>query len=277
MLPDQQAEKLPLLDKLRRSLSDQRLAMLAPEQRKRALELRPRSDLRPVTVADLPSSVSVPMTERDGTAGKVALVFPRVVGSIGPKQLAIITDLIRDSIQRSGARAQAVGESLLFNDIAGAIWSDGPRATFAALALVCLLATLVFGKLGPSLWTIASLLVGVAWLLGAAAAARVRLNFLNFVVLPITFGIGIDYAVNIVQRWRLEGEGSMCRTVRETGGAVALCSATTIIGYASLLVADNRALSGFGLLASLGEVACLTSALLVLPAWIERRDRCKAE
>ncbi|HZZ83785.1 MAG TPA: MMPL family transporter [Anaeromyxobacteraceae bacterium] len=275
VLPDRQAEKLPLLATLRRSLSDRRLSQLEPEQRRRILEIRPRSDLRAVKVSDLPSSVSIPMTERDGTAGKVALVFPRVVGTLGPKELAEITDLIRGSIQRSGARAQAVGESLLFNDIAGAIWSDGPRATFAALALVCLLATIVFGKLRPSLWTIASLLLGVGWLLGAAAAARVRLNFLNFVVLPITFGIGIDYAVNIVQRWRLEGEGSMCRALRETGGAVALCSATTIIGYASLLVADNRALRGFGLLASVGEVACLTAALLVLPAWIDRRMGCK--
>ncbi|BDG10365.1 efflux RND transporter permease subunit [Anaeromyxobacter paludicola] len=277
VIPEHQDEKLPLLDKLRRSLSDQRLSKLPPDQRKLALELRPRPDLHPVTVAELPSSISVPLTERDGTAGRVALVFPRVVGTLGPKQLSEITGLVRGSIERSGVRAQAVGESLLFNDIAGAIWSDGPRATFAALALVCLLATLVFGRLRPSLWTVGSLLVGVAWLLGAAAAARVRLNFLNFVVLPITFGIGIDYAVNIVQRWQLEGEGSMCRTVRETGGAVALCSATTIIGYASLLVADNRALRGFGLLASLGEVACLTAALLVLPAWIERGDRCRTE
>ncbi len=277
MLPEHQAEKLPVLAKLRRSLSDQRLARLEPAQRRRALELRPRSDLRPVTVADLPASVALQMTERDGTAGKVALVFPRMIGTLGPKELSEITDLVRGSIRRSGARAQAVGESLLFNDIAGAIWSDGPRATLVALVLVCLLAVLVMGKLRPSLWTIASLLLGVAWLLGAAAAARVRANFLNFVVLPITFGIGIDYAVNIVQRWQLEGEGSMCRTLRETGGAVALCSATTIIGYASLLVADNRALRGFGLLASLGEVACLSAAVLVLPAWIDRGLRCRPE
>jgi hypothetical protein len=112
------------------------------------------------------------------------------------------------------------------------------------------------------------LLLGVAWLIGIAAAAHVRVNFLNFVVLPITFGIGVDYAVNIVQRYRIEGPGSLPRVVRETGSAVALCSCTTMIGYASLLVADNRALAGFGLLASLGEFTCISAALFALPAWM---------
>ena len=46
---------------------------------------------------------------------------------------------------------------------------------------------------------------------GAARAARqFKLNFLNFIALPITFGIGVDYAVNIVQRY--------VRDARSAGG-----------------------------------------------------------
>ena len=148
----------------------------------------------------------------------------------------------------------------------------GNHFPLLALAAVCILVAVVFRKMGPILMTCGSLLLGVAWLVGAAAAAQVRVNFLNFVVLPITFGIGVDYAVNIVQRYRLEGPGKMARVIRETGAAVALCSATTVIGYASLLVADNRALRGFGLLASLGELCCLSAALFALPAWIALRE-----
>jgi hypothetical protein len=54
--------------------------------------------------------------------------------------------------------------------------------------------------------------------------------------------------------------------VRGTGGAVGLCSLTTIIGYSSLLVAKNVGLFLFGLLAVFGEVACLTTAVVLLPA-----------
>jgi hypothetical protein len=166
-----------------------------------------------------------------------------------------------------------VGQGLLIIDLVDAIARDGPLATVLAFAAVVALVAIALRRLRPTALVVGSLLLGVAGLVGAAAWAQVRLNFINFVVLPITFGIGVDYAVNIVQRWRLEGPGSLDRVLRETGGAVALCSLTTIIGYGSLLVADNRALRGFGLLASAGELACITAALVALPAWLLRRKR----
>src|SRR5207247_1365898 len=54
--------------------------------------------------------------------------------------------------------------------------------------------------------------------------------------------------------------------VLSTGGAVALCSLTTVIGYSSLLLAKNRALFYFGVVAVIGELACLVTAVIALPA-----------
>jgi predicted RND superfamily exporter protein len=54
--------------------------------------------------------------------------------------------------------------------------------------------------------------------------------------------------------------------VQTTGGAVALCSLTTSLGYSSLLIAKNRALSSFGAVAVSGEASCLSTAVVVLPA-----------
>jgi hypothetical protein len=64
---------------------------------------------------------------------------------------------------------------------------------------------------------------------------QVKLQFLNFIALPITFGIGVDYAVNIVHRYVHEGAGGAITAVRETGGAVILCSLTTTLGYLALV------------------------------------------
>jgi predicted RND superfamily exporter protein len=271
-LPADAADKLPLVHELRDALSETRLQQLTPDVRSRAQRLRPPADAHPPTLNDLPKSIRRALVERDGTTGQIALAFPRKVGVLNTDELEAIRRLLRGSIAESGTSTQALAQQLLFADITAAIVRDGPRATLLALVAVCSLVALVFRKLGPTLLTCGSLLLGVAWLIGAAAAAQVRVNFLNFVVLPITFGIGVDYAVNIVQRYRLEGPGKMNRVIRETGAAVALCSATTVIGYASLLVADNRALRGFGLLASLGELCCLSAALFALPAWISRRE-----
>jgi uncharacterized protein len=105
-----------------------------------------------------------------------------------------------------------------------------------------------------------------------AGLFAVRITFLNFIALPITFGIGAEYGLNVAVRYRQDRD--MIRAVISTGTAVAVCSWTTIVGYGSLLAARNRALQGFGAMAILGEFACITAAILALPGallWIERR------
>src|SRR5581483_7942815 len=79
----------------------------------------------------------------------------------------------------------------------------------------------------------------------------------------------------VVSRYREEKD--IVQAILSTGAAVALCSWTTIVGYGSLLAARNRALQGFGAMAILGEVACLSTAIIAMPAavlwWQGRRAR----
>ena len=104
--------------------------------------------------------------------------------------------------------------------------------------------------------------------LGTMAWVGQRVNFANFVALPITFGIAADYSINVLQRYRQEGAENLSKLVAGTGGAVTLCSATTIIGFGSLLVAQNQGLFSFGVFAVAGEIACLATAVLVVPAYL---------
>jgi hypothetical protein len=136
------------------------------------------------------------------------------------------------------------------------------------LALVGVIATvlLLFRFTIASPFVIGSLVVGVLWMLAATIVLGVKINFINLIAFPITFGIGVDYAVNVMGRYLQDGRGDVTAAIRATGGAVGLCSLTTIIGYSSLLLAQNRGLFLFGLVAVLGEVTCLTTAVVMLPA-----------
>lgn len=267
LMPRDVAAKLPLIHALRRLLPEDRVARLSPAERDEASRFLPPADARPPTWEDLPAALRQPLTERDGTVGRVALAYPRQVGSIDATYGRRLTNLVRGAIQDAGVPALATGRPLLIVDINDSVLHDGPRATLLAFLAVTVLVLAVVRQPAFAGAVLLGLLMGVVWLVGLAAALRLRLNFLNFVVLPITFGIGVDYAANLVLRYRREGPGSFTRVMDDTGGAVALCSSTTIIGYASLLFSDNRALAGFGLLATLGEGACLVAGVLALPAF----------
>jgi predicted RND superfamily exporter protein len=102
-----------------------------------------------------------------------------------------------------------------------------------------------------------------------------KINFFNFIVFPITFGIAVDYGANVVARVR-ERRGDVLLSLSEVGPAVALCSWTSIVGYGSLLFSLNRALRSFGWYAMAGEVTTISTALILLPALLLLAQRHRA-
>jgi len=123
---------------------------------------------------------------------------------------------------------------------------------------------LIGGGSRKSLATLAATAVGAVSLVAVCALLDIRVNFLDFVALPITLGLGVDYAINVAHP---QGDIVDARQVlRSAGASVFVCSLTTMIGYGSLLVSENLAIRSFGIASLLGEVCCVTSALIVVPA-----------
>jgi predicted RND superfamily exporter protein len=154
---------------------------------------------------------------------------------------------------------------------------DIPKAVSLSLGLTLLTVLITFRKGGwHALAVIFTLLVGVAGEVVFLDFANVKINFLNFAALPITFGIGVDYAVNVAQRYRADGAQDILAALRTTGGAVVLCSLTTMLGYLALLGSHNRAIRSLGTIAVVGEVSCLLAAVIVLPALWLLVERCRS-
>ena len=145
---------------------------------------------------------------------------------------------------------------------------DGPLATgasFLAVVVVVLLAT----REPPRARLPCSLVARARRRLdgGRRRVARtMKLNFLNFIALPITFGIGCEYPFNIFDRSRLLGGDVTRGGEARIGGAVALCSYTTTSATARSSSPTTRRSQSFGRLAMSGEIACLFAALFFLPS-----------
>jgi predicted exporter len=271
-VPSDQTRKLAVLAEIRSAVDDIDPEDVDDAETARALrELRPPDALAPITVADLPATVRDLFTEVDGTVGRMILVYDvdRLTSEDGRAQLAL-AGLVGEIRLSDGSSARC---PVLFAALLDGITHDVPIASaLSLLGVIALVAAYARGR-GGTLRTVAALVVGVVWMVGAAAWLDLRVSFINFIALPITFGIGVDYGINMWRRIALEGPGGLERAVRATGGALLLCSSTTVIGYGSLLAAHNQALRGFGLLAILGELATVTAALTLLPASAAARSR----
>jgi predicted RND superfamily exporter protein len=262
----EQKEKLAVLDSIRDRLTPRVLADVTDAERARLLEMRPPENLQEVVARDLPPLIRRHFEERDGKVGTVMYVRYKYGVSFSDGhnllRMAKTTDNVR---LPDGTVVQTASRSTIFAELIRSMERDGPLATassFLAVMIVVLFAT--HSRRG-ALSVLLALVVAVTCLVGGAALTDTKLNFFNFIALPITFGIGCEYPFNVYDRTRILG-GDITSALARTGGAVALCSFTTTVGYSSMLLSDNQALQSFGRLAMSGEIACATMALLFVPA-----------
>jgi predicted RND superfamily exporter protein len=267
VVPPQQAEKLAVLAEIRAMLTDEVLAELPEADRAEIAALRPPADLQPITIESLPRVLSDQLRERNGTVGLLIGVRPAdTLDEWDGRALIRFSDAVRRVQLPDGETVTTSGSSVIFADIVAAIQNDGPVVTLLATLGLLVMVVLVVGRNIGAIAVMTATLLGSLALVAVCALIDLKVNFLDFVALPITLGLGIDYAINVAHRHRSEDQRDPRETLRTSGSAVLLCSLTTIIGYGSLLVSENLAIRGFGVASLIGEVACLLTALIVVPA-----------
>jgi predicted RND superfamily exporter protein len=278
VVPDDQETKDPVLldigDYLERARAHH---YITDADWARVKDYLPPHDLAPYGLEQLPGSIARPYAEKDGTRGRLVVIEPKPSSSTDLRYLLKYSAAFRETRLPSGKIVKGSGRAVIFADILQAVVHDIPKAVSLSLALTLLTVMVTFRRGGRHALTVLfALLVGVAGEVIFLYYADVKINFMNFAALPITFGIGVDYAVNVVQRYRADGSRDILAALRTTGGAVVLCSLTTMLGYLALVGSHNRAIRSLGTIAVVGEVSCLLAAVMVLPAlWllVERRRR----
>ena len=278
MVPEGQEKKIPVLLEIGERLERARArGFIHDDDWQKVKDLVPPTDLHPYGLDDLPASVARPFAEKDGTRGRLVVIEPEPGHTNNLRYLLRYSDSFRETRLPSGKVVRGSGRAVIFADILKAVMHDIRRAVALSFGLTLLTVLVAFRGGGWHTVTVVfALLVGVAGQVVFLYCADVKLSFLNFAAIPITFGIGVDYAVNVVQRYRADGSRDILGALRTTGGAVVLCSLTTTLGYLALLGSHNRAIRSLGLIAVVGEMSCLLAAVSVLPAlWllVERRRR----
>jgi hypothetical protein len=117
---------------------------------------------------------------------------------------------------------------------------------------------------------------GALWTAGLFALLGLKLNFMNIAILPMLLGLGVDYGIHIVHRFRLHGGLDVQEALRFTSTAVCLGALTTMVGFGSLALSVNQGIASVGLVALTGMTACLLASLFTLPAalhiWGQQRS-----
>lgn len=280
-IPADQDAKLIVLREIRERIDDQALqATLSDDERARLAKLRPPENIPKVGDGDVPVEIAWPFIEKDNSRGR--LIVLRGSSRFNSFDVADRLEFARevralDPLLPSGA--MVAGEPLVVADIITTMEEDAPKIIGFALLGSVLTIFLVLGFRRHGMVTLACGMAGVALMIAISSLLGVKVHFLDLIALPITIGIGIEYAVNLAARDRQEGDRGPRHLVATTGSTVLMCSYTTAVGYGTLMLSANGGIRAFGLAALVGEVACITMALVVAPvclAVLRNRSRTGA-
>lgn len=161
---------------------------------------------------------------------------------------------------------RATGLILVADQLTYMATTDGVRSSIIALIVVGLILLADFRNLKLTLLTFLPLLLSFAGLFGIMALTGIKFDFINIIAIPLLIGIGIDDAVHINHRYRLEGRGKMDRVIERTGTAVLLTTVTTIIGFASFIPSIMRAMRSTGIVLSIAMALAFLYSILFHPA-----------
>ncbi len=213
-----------------------------------------------VTLDNLPETIKERYISKDGNSYLIT-VFPKnhIWEERNLRQFQARTQKISSNI--TGMPIIAIG----FFDLVG---ERGRLAIIYGAIAIVLFLLLDFRSLKYTMLAVIPLIVGTCWMLGGMALLNMKLNYMNFMALPLILGIGIDDGVHILHRYHLEGRGSVPLILKYTGRAILLTSLTTMIGFGSMAFATMRGTASMGLVLVLGVGSCFLSSAIVLPALI---------
>jgi len=162
------------------------------------------------------------------------------------------------------------GMPLVVEKLEGYMKRDFYLSTGIALLVIIVI---VWGSLRGwmrALLATTPLVLGYIWMLGGMRLMDMDFNFLSITISPLLIGIGVDNGIHIIHRTMEEKlrrpEGSIERGVGATAISVIVTSLTTMLVFASLLLARTPGLRMLGASALLGIGFALLFSLLFLPA-----------
>ncbi|MXW01358.1 MAG: MMPL family transporter [Holophagales bacterium] len=186
-------------------------------------------------------------------------------------------------VEGLGPRAALSGVNVVGERLRNGIRIDAVTASIIGFVLVALLLFLDYRWLLSTLLSLLPLSVGVVWMLGIMVLIGLDMNFFNVFVVTMIIGIGVDYGVHMVHRWREIGFGPeasqddrLVASLGETGKAIVLAAMSTSVGFGSLTLSHYPGLRSMGIVAILGAVATALVSITLLPALVALGQRRRA-
>ena len=204
-------------------------------------------------------------------AGEVTGIYPL---ESSEQQVRLVHDVqaYLDEHFMEEVRAEMVGPSRVQANLFSGITESQLKSLGTSIVAAGIIVTVLMISLVAGLISLIPLLLTVAVNFGIMAYSGTPLDMATLMVSAIAIGIGIDYAIHFIARFRHEtatGSGlekALQTTLQTTGRGIAANALALSLGFIVLLISSFKGTSNFGLLIALTMLISAASAFTIIPA-----------
>jgi predicted RND superfamily exporter protein len=211
------------------------------------------------------------LANRNFSAGEIIGFYPR--GSQDElRTLVTSTRAYLKTKMGAGIEASMVGSTALQYRMTSQLLTSQLVSLGTSVVTAAAIVAILMGSVVAGLVAILPLLFAIVISFGTMGFAGMTLNIATAMISSITIGIGIDYAIHFISRYRKEYQSraevadAVAQTAATAGRAILFNAASVIGGFLVLLVSTFSAFKSFGGLVSLSMATSAISALVVIPA-----------
>lgn len=261
-LPVSQREKLVIIAKMKQQI-EKYYSLFSTDLRSQIDHFRTALNVKPVAVDTLPLYVKEQFLGRDSSDGQLVYIYQT-------KSLLDVRNALEfsnevNNLQVEERRYQAAGEPIVYSAMFQGLKVESvPILILVAIAIIGTVFVDVKGW-KSTLLSLSPLLIGLLWMIGAMAALEIKLNLLNAVVLPCIMGIGVDGGVHLFHQYWDGKPRELTERLQITAKSVAICTATSMIGFGGMITAEHPGLRSIGSAALIGLSTVLAASIFFYP------------
>ena len=202
---------------------------------------------------------------------KHALVTARV-NKTSTSVLTRVVRRIQQEVKNDPDVLLVGGFGVVLSDLAHAVVKGQIISLFLATGLVAVMLMLLFRSVFAGLISAIPLALSMLILFGLMGVFHIELNIATALLSSIMIGVGIDYTIHFLWRYREERRDgqeytdAIRLTLRTTGRGIIFNAFSVIVGFSVLLLSAFLPVRFFGFLVVVSIFACLIGALVLIPA-----------
>ncbi len=211
------------------------------------------------------------MATRDFSKAQITIT----VRSVGTSELERLARRTEDFIAKhapAGVRAYITGAIMVYIQFSHKLVHSQIVSLFTSFGAVWIIVALLMGSMVAGLFSLVPLALSVVGNFGTMALAGAKLDMATVMIASIVVGIGVDYAVHFITRYRRERlrglghVGALERTYDTAGRAILYNALTLALGFLVLVFSSFGALQTLGWLVAMTMVTSSLGALFIIPA-----------